>query len=340
MIVHLLSRFALYSHLIIHPIPLNRRRLIVNSPLTIPLTHLPHSLKHSALHICILPFSMFLSIAIIPNILLSTRKYVTPLAMKLSPLETTHVLVAIRICDLAHSWELVVYEISLVIVLSVLFITALSFLGPVAEMTLIIWFLPKTLLAITLRYVLSPLAFVMILPLHINQLPVSRRLSIAHLSFIWYSITVYQSTLSIRHTITKKTFVIRSIWKMHPTLSMWCHVQPFPFIHNSQRVDSPGLWRKSSLVNGQLWLVRFHAIQGCLNFLFQLRHGHCRQVSRNVHVAGIVFVELALLLQHIGLVLNLDVLCAAGLAHFYEKLSLNKFLCLQYKKSIIKTDNQ
>jgi hypothetical protein len=48
-----------------------------------------------------------------------------------------------------------------------------------------------------------------------------------------------------------------------------------------------------------------------------------------VHVAGIVFVELALLLHHIGLVLNLDVLCAASLAHFYEKLSLNEFLCLQ-----------
>ena len=76
-------------------------------------------------------------------------------------------------------------------------------------------------------------------------------------------------------------------------------------------------------------MVRFHTIQGCLNFLVELRYDHCRQISRNVHVPGIVFVELVLLLQHIGLVLNLDVLCAAGLAHFYEKLSLNEFLCLQ-----------
>ena len=144
-----------------------------------------------------------------------------------------------------------------------------------------------------------------------------QRLATTHLTFIWYAITVYQPSLPVRHAVVKKSFIIRSIRKVHPPLTMRRHVLPLPLIHHPQGVDSSSLWGKTTLINGNLWLVRFHAIDSCLHFLIKNRHIDYRKIMGNMHVAWIVFIEITLLLEHVGLVLNLDILCAACLAHLF-----------------------
>ncbi len=209
---------------------------------------------------------MFQSLQILTYIFLLSGKCVGSLSVKLSVLEITFIIVSICVYYFSRSIKFIVDKVALVLIFSCLFVYTLTLFSPIIESPLIIRLLSKTLLSIPMRNIVPPLPSIMIQSQQVHQLPMSWRLAVTHLTFIWYAVAVYQPPLSIWYAVVEKPFIIRPVWKVHPSLAVRRHVPPLTFIYHSQRIDSSRLGGKAALVNGRIGLVWFHAIYSCLNF--------------------------------------------------------------------------
>lgn len=249
--------------------------------------------------------------------------------MKLAIFPLPNIRVAIYISDLTISIENIVWEITFVFKVIKISVNSFTLLNSIIKLANKFRMISKSFFTLSVRYVIKPLTFIVILFLQIKQLSATFSFSISNLTLIRYSETIYQSSFTVWYTIEKISMIIRTVGKVHFSFSMRSHKLPLSLINNSQSIDSPRFWIKSPFIILYFWVKLFHSHHCWFYFFIQFWDWYNWQLNWYIHL-GMIFLfrrltfhHLTLFIYHISFVLYLNIICTACLAHTsFKKLSI------------------